>query len=242
MISLHQDLFFTAGQDVESGQYRVLAALQSVRHSFARTIIYPYLSELVKLHQQLGMFLHRTQGLRDSMPKPVKGVDWEKKEVIYESKQAETPGMDSILTLVEWGLPHIKQALDEGKTIFEFVDDNLDISTVGIQPAYQNEGYLILLNRKRGVYHVLRYRLSMLKHAKQPSRSLSTRFLCEVPLQIFGSTPEQIKQDLRQNRTDLPNPATYFLDAGVDFPFEKTLLPVAKRKFMRLLSQQPGLA
>ena len=33
----------------------------------------------------------------------------------------------------------------------------------------------------------------------------------------------------------MPNPATFLMDTELDFPFDTTILPVAKRKLMRHL-------
>lgn len=240
MIPLHHDLFFSAEQDLESGQYRVLAALQAVRQSFSKTVIYPHLGELAKLHQHLDGFLQQARGLRGAMPGALKGVDWDRQEVVYERPNAS--GMETVLALVEWGMPRVKETLDEGKTIFEFVEEQLEISTVGIQPSYQDEGYLIVLDRQRKAYHVLRYQLSLFTKAKHRYRSLSTRPMAFLPIDGSTTTPHRVKMDLMRGEKELPNPATYLLESGVEFPFEKTLLPVAKRKFMRYLAQQRGLA
>jgi hypothetical protein len=34
---------------------------------------------------------------------------------------------------------------------------------------------------------------------------------------------------------ELPNPATYLCQTELDFPFQETILPVAKRKLLRRL-------
>lgn len=44
--------------------------------------------------------------------------------------------------------------------------------------------------------------------------------------------PEKIKEELIKERNDLQNPATFFLDTELDFPFTETIMPVAKRKMI----------
>ena len=39
--------------------------------------------------------------------------------------------------------------------------------------------------------------------------------------------------ELIEANRDLPNPATYLFETDLDFPFNETILPVAKRKFLR---------
>ena len=40
----------------------------------------------------------------------------------------------------------------------------------------------------------------------------------------------------READPDLPNPATYRLDSDLVFPVEETMLPIAKRKLLRLVT------
>jgi hypothetical protein len=48
--------------------------------------------------------------------------------------------------------------------------------------------------------------------------------------------PGSIKMELIEERDDLPNPATYCFQTDRVFPYQETLLPVAKRRFIRYLS------
>ncbi|MBK7032936.1 MAG: hypothetical protein IPH49_06685 [Ignavibacteria bacterium] len=47
--------------------------------------------------------------------------------------------------------------------------------------------------------------------------------------------PEDLKLALVEQHQDMPNPATFLMDSDLDFPFDETILPVAKRKLMRRL-------
>jgi hypothetical protein len=55
-------------------------------------------------------------------------------------------------------------------------------------------------------------------------------------------SPQALKLSLMEERRELPNPATYFFDSDLDFPYEATMLPVAKRKLMRYLYADTGKA
>ena len=48
-------------------------------------------------------------------------------------------------------------------------------------------------------------------------------------------TPEDLKLTLMEHHKEMPNPATFLMDTDLDFPFDETILPVAKRKLMRHL-------
>jgi hypothetical protein len=63
-------------------------------------------------------------------------------------------------------------------------------------------------------------------------RRLKTTHIGEVSQRIVHSTPESIKLNLLALYHDLPNPATYVCETDLDFPYNETILPVAKRKLM----------
>jgi hypothetical protein len=50
-------------------------------------------------------------------------------------------------------------------------------------------------------------------------------------------TYERLKLDLIKKFSDLPNPATYLILSKMKFPFSETLMPVAKRLFVKHISQ-----
>ncbi|MNE82472.1 hypothetical protein D3C80_1791970 [compost metagenome] len=52
----------------------------------------------------------------------------------------------------------------------------------------------------------------------------------------FFNTLENIKIDLIKTRKSLPIPAVYRIETDLTFPIEETLLPVAKRTFIKYIS------
>ena len=48
--------------------------------------------------------------------------------------------MTVVARLLEWALPHVEDTLNEGKAVYEFVDEQLEVETVGIVPSYLKEG------------------------------------------------------------------------------------------------------
>ena len=51
------------------------------------------------------------------------------------------------------------------------------------------------------------------------------------------NTYENIKSELIKIRSELPNPAVYSIETELKFPVEETLLPVAKRRLVRYISE-----
>lgn len=239
---LHLDLFLQAGRDIEQAQYRVLSGLQQVQQAFSHNIIYPHLAELIHLYNTLKTVVQRLGDLRDAVPGEIKSIDLESETIIYEKSDNGFDQMASVEELVHWALPHIQKAIEEGRTIFEFVEEHLHLEEVGIVPSYVQEGYLLVPDQEGGQLHVLQYTLSVFTSADERYRSLQTTHLKSLPHRGVYMSPNQVKLELLSERRELPNPATYFFSTDLDFPYEQTMLPVAKRKLMRYLFQQGGTA
>ena len=119
--------------------------------------------------------------------------------------------------------------------MFEFVHQNLTLDPVGIMPLYQDEGYVFVPNHGANIVHVLKYELSLYSADTEKYRAMRTiEIETYVPSSIF-ETPEDLKLALVEQHKDMPNPATFLMDTELDFPFDTTILPVAKRKLMRHL-------
>lgn len=242
MSGLSLELFTSAGSDFESAQYRVLGHLQKVRQAFSQNIIYPHLSQLIDLYGSLQALTKQISTFKDNIPGTIKKIDFESLTVVKEKTPLNTPEIDFLEDLVQWALPQMKEAIEEGRTIFEFVEDHLYLEEVGIIPTYTEEGYLLVPDLQVQQVHILQYQLSIFTDASERYRTLRTSHVKSMPQQVVHQAPGAIKQALVAEFTDLPNPATYFCVSELDFPFEPTLLPVAKRKLMRYLYKQDGTA
>lgn len=236
MAGLSLEQFLSAGPDFERAQYHILSGLQSARQAFSRNIIYPHLSQLVTLYGTLKTILERLDGLRQALPGRLSGIDLENQAVTFDPPPMDLGQMGFVEDLIQWALPHLQEAIEEGRTIFEFVEEHLHLQEVGLLPSYVEEGYLIVPDPHASRLHILQYNLSIFTRADERYRSLKTTHVKTLDRPGLSATPQGIKLTLLAERPDLPNPATYFVDSSLDFPYEPTLLPIAKRKLLRYLS------
>ncbi len=242
MTPLGLDLFAGAAYDVERTQYQVLAGLQRAREAFSQNYIYPHLGRLVKLYKALNTVLERSDAFRTPKAGEISSIDLEAQEVVYEWPELDRDQMADVEEVIRWAIPHIKDAIEEGRAVYEFVEDHLHVEEVGIVPSYVQEGYLMVPDREQGMLHVMRYSLSIFTDADERYRSLKTVHCKSVPQQGVERPPSSVKLELMEEHRDLPNPATYFFDAEIAFPYERTMLPVVKRRLMRHLHEQGGVA
>ncbi|MDX1419941.1 MAG: hypothetical protein R3181_08240 [Rubricoccaceae bacterium] len=232
MLTLHH---FAAASDEEAARYRILAGLQEARQAFVRSRVYPHLGELIRLRRALKAFLDGVDQLRDARPGRVTGIDWETGSLVRDPEDDDLPLLAE--DLARWALPLLTDVLEEGRTLFEFVDEHAALAAVGLLPTYQQEGYLLVPDGTAGgQFLALRYAVSVLADESGRYRSLRTKTVAaDVPPL---APPSAWKEALVAAFPDLPAPATFRLDTDVPFPVEETVLPVAKRKLLRLIADR----
>ena len=144
--------------------------------------------------------------------------------------------MSELDTIIEFAIPKIRESLQEGTVIYEYVESQCAISPIGVTPLYANEGYLFVTMPPEKETNVYRYQVSIYEDSKEQLRSLNTQFLEVIDKhQLYPY--ERIKLDLIKRYRDLPNPAAFLLLSKMKFPFSETLMPVAKRLFVKHISQ-----
>ena len=233
MSVLNLEMFIGAHHDYESSQFHILSGLQKIRTNFSQNKIYPPLAELIDLYTTLKKIASNSGGISQELPRRIKGIDLEAKKIIYEPIEPDRAHLRAIEELIHWALPHIQSAIEEGKTIYNFVDSNIKVEEVGILPSYVEEGYLLVPDLRGNLLHVIRYEVSIFTGADQHYRNLKTTSIKTIPLSSLDFSPGRVKLDLMASHRDLPNPATYFFATELDFPFQETMLPIAKRKLLR---------
>ncbi|MEW5798195.1 MAG: hypothetical protein AB1728_04225 [Bacteroidota bacterium] len=222
----------SAIRDGESCQYRVMEYAKNCTAEFGRNKVYPALSELIDLVNGLEQFLERKNTFHAQLPQTIKEIDLEKREIVFESQFNEYPDLLRIEELVQWALPLLKQCINEGISIYDFVEDNVSVSGVGILPIYKDEGYCIIPEHRAFMIHYMYYQVSLYASGNEKFRTLKTSFVESKQKTILDISPVSLKQDFISRHGDLPNPATYVCETELDFPLHETILPVVKRKLL----------
>ena len=219
--------------DPERGRYLILAGLQEARRAFDASRLYPDLAELVEIYRTLTKILEAGTGLRSSGP--IVGLDMKSRTVLYDNGHMSRDSALLIEEIIRWSLPLLRETIEEGRTIHNFIEEQTRLDEVGLLPGYTDEGFLMVPDLLGGVIHVVRYEMSILQNAGERFRHLKTSILSTHDLEDLESTPWSLKQRLIRE-SDLPNPATYAIISENSFPFAETILPIARRKLLRHLS------
>lgn len=228
---------FTQGlDDAEAARYRIMAALDARAMEFNRTRLYPYLSELIELAKLLEGVMENGAHFSTSVRRSLSGIDMEQGKLLFHPDEHDEGTVTTMFELIEASLPNLRNLITEGMALFDFVSENMKIDSIGIVPIYRNEGYVFVPDLRDGVVHILRYQLSLFTAEDQQYRTLKTVEFLRRELSVIQEAPENVKLELVKDYSDMPNPATYMCDVEIDFPFEATVMPVAKRKLMRYLA------
>ena len=222
--------------DFEYKKYILLAYLKTVSDSFGKSELYPFLADLVFHYRNLASIRDNKSILRESFPREISQEEFRKLELSYKKMIEDDEIMAELEEIIEFAIPQIKSSLQEGSVIYEYVESQCEISPVGVTPLYAREGYLFIAQTPEKQTNVYRYQVSIFEGSHEQLRSLNTEFIESVrkkPLYTY----ERIKLDLVSRFKDLPNPATYLIISKMKFPFSETLMPVAKRLFVKHLSR-----
>jgi hypothetical protein len=222
--------------DFEYKKYVLMAYLKTVKESFSRVELYPFMGDLVFHYRNLMAVKENKTLIKESFPKEISLEEFKKLELSYRLLVEDDAVMSELESIIEFAIPHIKDSLEEGSVIYEYVQSQCEISPIGVTPLYANEGYLFVTQPPEKETSVYRYQVSIFEASQEQLRSLNTQFIECVEKNMLN-TYERIKLDLIKKFKDLPNPAAYLILSKMKFPFTETLMPVAKRLFVRHISE-----
>lgn len=234
---LNLNLFTKIRDDVEKRQYIILAELKKISTEFQYYKIYPHLGRLVEIRRTLQDVIDRLSDLRSKFPKRISKIDWVNRTIEHDVVFVDGTDLKAVEDLITWALPKIDKVIHEGISIHDYVEKELSVEHVGILPNYKDEGYFFIPDNRELKINLFRFEVSIFQSAEDQYRSLKTKFLKALKQGKAHLSPGSIKLELIREQKELPNPATYAFDTRLEFPFNQTILPVAKRKLMQTITQ-----
>lgn len=232
-----KDSWLTDGLiDFEYKKYQLLAYFQTVNESFRRMELYPQLSDLVFHYRNLILLKENQTLIRESFPKELSPESFKNMIFNYRRMIEDDLVMKEIESIMEYALPHFKDSLEEGSSIYEYVESKCEISPVGLTSLYSDEGYLFVTQPPEKETNVYRYQITFFEQSTEPMRGIHTQFLLTSEYS-FSNTYENLKLDLIRRFVELPNPSVFLVLSKVKFPYVQTLMPVAKRLLVRQITK-----
>ncbi len=232
------ETWFTEGYiDFELKKYTLLAYLTEVSKVFNQNKLYPQLADVIFHYNNIVAFRENKKFLQEHFPKQLTDINIQKLQFAYEAMIEDDELMKELEDIIQYASRKIKHTIQMGAEIYEFVEDKLNIEPVGLIPLDVNEGYLFI---KDGTYSntvVYQYRLTIFEKHDEKYRGIKTDYVQSWQRTISNS-PQNIKSELIRSKKDLPNPAVYHIETDLAYPLEETLLPIAKRSFVKYLTER----
>lgn len=218
--------------DFEFKKYQLLAYLQSVEKEFKAVKLYPVLGDLIDHHRNLAELESGKTELKNLFPKVLNGIDFKAAQLHYSTQIEDGQVMEEIGQITSFALPRLKSHIEEGKAIFDFIEEQIEFEPVGILPIYTREGYIFLTQESANEVHTFRYKSNFLQLAGERFRSI-TLWLVGVFQRSLVNTLEKLKLELAKEIKELPNPAAWRMHSHGSFPIEETLIPIGKRLLLK---------
>lgn len=235
MKQLSETWFAEGYIDFELKKYTLLAYLQEINKYFNESKLYPQLADLIFHYNNIVAFRENKKYLQEHFPKKLTGLQIEKLQVLYEQMIEDNELMQELEEIINYSADEMKTTISSGAQIYEFVEENLTITPVGLIPLDVQEGYFFLSAGNTKQTRVYQYRLSIFEKHDEKFRSIKTSYV-EMLHRSMVNTYENIKSDLIRSRIEIPNPAVYSIETDLSLPVEETLLPVAKRSLVKYIS------
>ena len=235
MKSLSETWFAEGRIDFELKKYTLLAYLQEVNKYFNENKLYPQLADMIFHYNNIVAFRENKKYLQEHFPKKLTGTQLQKLQMMYEKMIEDDEIMQELEDIINYSADTMKNTIQNGAGIYEFVEEQISITPIGIIPLDTQEGYFFLSTSDTKSTKVYQYRLSIFEKHDEKYRSIKTSYLDNWQRSI-ANTYEHIKSELIRNKSDLPNPAVYSIETVLTFPIDETLLPIAKRSLVKFLS------
>jgi hypothetical protein len=221
--------------DFELKKYTLLAYLQAINKYFDENKLYPQLADLIFHYHNIVAFRENKKYLQEQFPKKLTGIQIEKLQVLYEQMIDDSELMQELEDIINFAAGHMKTTISSGTEIYEFVEEKLSITPVGLLPLDVQEGYFFLSAGKTRTTRVYQYRMSFFDKHDEKYRSMKTSFI-DTLQRSMAHTYENMKTELIKARQEIPNPAVYCIETELSFPVEETLLPIAKRSLVKYIT------
>jgi len=212
---------FTAVNDLESSKYLLLNKFKLCEIELNDSRLYPTYQMLINIYSQLTDILENHNRIFGK-----EYTDVISEQEFTEKQMLINAELEKSFDLMHWAFAHFNRLLENGKAIYDFVDENISIEAIGISSDHNLQGYFLLPDNRERLLRIMKYERNLYK-------ILKTREIGSRQLGLITIPNEVLKNYMISD--DILNQIIYMLDTGLDFSYSQTILPVAKRKFLSYL-------
>lgn len=212
---------FTDVTDLERSKYLLLNKFRLCQKELDETKLYPTYQMLIDLHSQIaGILKNHNRIFNKEYTDAITEQESEEKHMLINNE------LEKSFELMYWAFLKLGGLLENGRAIYDFVDESITIEPIGINTRYNTEGYFILPDNRERILRILKYSRNLYKILKTKEIANRRMTLITIPNEVMRN--EMISDDII-------NQIIYMLDTELNFSYRQTILPVAKRKFLGFL-------
>lgn len=221
--------------DAEYKEYILLAWIQRIRAELKQTKLYPSLAEVIRRHRELMKIKSSMDESRDKGD--VTGIDLHSLQVMRQ--RLHPSSLEEYLReLIERSLPHLSQAMEEGRTLYDLIDRRMEFQPIGVQPLHMGEGYLLVTHGSEAQRRLMAFRYTKSRIERGGDAFLELTLECMESRALNRTESlDDVKWGLIRRHRDLPQPATFHAHMDWMIPLEPTLLPIARRRLLREIAE-----
>ncbi|HXU28409.1 MAG TPA: hypothetical protein VN698_14360, partial [Bacteroidia bacterium] len=130
--------------DFEYKKYMVLGYMQDVKNHYERQELYPALADVIAHYKNLKQIKDNANHIKKGFSKDVTGIDWQKMEFIRKQENLSDDLFQELEMIIDFSMPLFADKINVGKKMYDYVEQNLSLTMVGIAPLRKEEGYLII--------------------------------------------------------------------------------------------------
>ncbi|MCI0449840.1 MAG: hypothetical protein L0Y79_08655 [Chlorobi bacterium] len=212
---------FTSVSDLEKSRYLLLNKFKFCEMEFNQSRLYPTYQMLINIHQQLVDIMNNHSKIYNK-----EYTDALSEEETAEKQKIINDEIEKSFELMHWAFSHLNKTLETGRAIYDFVDESINIESIGISSEHNKEGYFVVPNNQGRILKVIKYEKNLYK-------ILKTKEVGNYEFNIILIPKAVVRNYIISE--DILNQIIYYLDTELSFPFSQTILPVAKRKFLNFL-------
>ena len=219
--------------DTEYKQYLLLAYLQHIKSSYNELKIYPHLTELIDQYCELIQLKENKLSLAEKFPKALNGIDMKEMKMVFKKEITEENWVEEVSNIIEMAIPFLKETIQQGKDIYEELEKNIYVESVGVAPLKNDEGYFILNASGFSETLVYGYKVSLFEAPDDRFRAIHTKYVAAF-VRNLSVTNHYIKLEMIKQYPEIPNPSVYAFDSNYAIPVDATFLPIAKRMITKM--------
>ena len=215
---------FTSVSDMEKSRYQLLNKFKLCEMEFNQSRLYPTYQMLINIYQQIVNVMNNHNKIFNK-----EYTDALNEEEMAEKQKLINDEIEKSFELMHWAFSHLNKTLETGRAIYDFVDENINIESIGLNSEHNKEGYFIVPDNRSRMLKIIKYEKNLYK-------ILKTKEVGNYEFNIILIPKNVVRNYIISD--DILNQIIYYLDTELSFPFSQTILPVAKRKFLNFLESR----